>query len=45
MTSLHNIEIEKVASYLLNKYAVHDFCLLPIMFQVQSVCAVHCDYR
>ena len=37
---LHEIRIEKISSFLLNMYAVHDFWLLPVMFQDQSVCSV-----
>ena len=34
---LHKIGVEKLSSFLLNMYAVHDFCLLLVMFQVQQV--------
>ena len=34
---LHKIQVEKISSFLLNKYSVHDFQLLPVMFQVQPV--------
>ena len=37
MISLHKLEVEKISSFLLNNYAVHDFRLLPVMLQVQSV--------
>ena len=31
LISLRKIEVEKISSFLLNKYAVHDFLLLPVM--------------
>ena len=42
---LEIIEVEKISTFLLhvtclffmNRYSVHDFCLLPVMFQDQSV--------
>ena len=34
---LHKIHVEYISSFLLNKCAVHDFLLLPVMFQVQPV--------
>ena len=39
--SLHKIEVVKILSFLLNKYAVHSFWLLPVIFQVHSVRHVH----
>ena len=41
MISLHKIEVEKISFFLLNKYALNDFLLLPVMFQVPSVWPVH----
>ena len=32
---LHKKHVELISSFLLNKYAVHGFCLLPVMFKVQ----------
>ena len=32
---LHKIRVEKISLFLLNKHSVHNFGLLPIMFQVQ----------
>ena len=37
MINLHKIEVEKISSFLLHKFAVHDFWLLSVIFQVQSV--------
>ena len=34
---LHKIHLELISSFLLNKCVVHDFRLLPDMFQVQPV--------
>ena len=34
---LQKILVKKISPFLLNKYAVHDFSLLPVMLQVQSV--------
>ena len=37
MINLDKIDVEKISSFLLHKYAVHDFWLLPIIFQVQPI--------
>ena len=34
---LHEIRVEKVSSFLQNRCDVHDFGLLPVLFQVQPV--------
>ena len=39
--SLHKIEGVKISSFLLNKYAVHNFWLLPVIFQVHCGRTVH----
>ena len=36
MISLHKIKVLKISSFRLNIYAVHDFRLLPVIFQVHS---------
>ena len=33
----HKFWVEKISSFLLNKYSVHDFRLLPVMFQGRLV--------
>ena len=32
---MHKIRVETILSFLLNKYSVRDFRILPVMFQVQ----------
>ena len=34
---LHKIPVEYISLFLLNRYVVHDFRLLPVMFQAQPV--------
>ena len=33
---LHEIQVEKISSLLLNKYAVYNFWQLPVVFQVSQ---------
>ena len=45
---LHEIQVEMLSSFLLNKYAVHDFLLLPVMLQVQQLSCIiptHSKYQ